>query len=665
MFKNRVRTAALAGAIAVATGVSGVAVPAFAEDTTVNSIQGPEFNKPDASKAEDVTAENFTEQELMALTNDTDKFIRSYNQWADLYPKVAALAGDGVDISEEQEYKDFQKFANLTTEQLAQAEKNVQTARASVAYALEKDKAADVAWNNYEEKAFDYNVTVTNVTGVKNGGNNPQGDKGSQYETDAFKKAGLLKSDIDAANKFLNDRGIKIENAPGDVLDTSNLSVPALEEINPLDFWSAQDTPKKNLKKFEKEIEQYKLRLDYAGHRSADKKDKNYIPREYIGLVETVIADAEMLYEQLKADTSALNEARDAAREASRESQKSDVLVRQGLLDRAWAQVYVLRPMEAQFAIGARVLELYESGENGTVVINGEQLTLRQAYDRLIQHDANSFDPKTGLPKTASDKDGTIQGSNYVNEAINENYVAYVDASNKAIAIFDDYHGDLQGIDGRGICGPRESKDEVSAHPDGTAKDAADPFKSGLKDCVEPLDKVFFDGAANQNDEAKEYKAMKVAAAERLFGPNNFNLAWEEEYKKVLNADNGVQKAISDDAAAAKDREDQAKLAKQNADNSARIAAALENLKNGNSNGGNTNGGDNASNGGDTNGGDKGGNKGGDTGKGDKSSVKDKLSSKDGKPTTLGIFGIVAGVLAAVAAAFPAIAKALNIKLPF
>ncbi|MEO5305235.1 hypothetical protein QKE52_09325 [Corynebacterium sp. c25Ua_47] len=50
-----------------------------------------------------------------------------------------------------------------------------------------------------------------------------------------------------------------------------------------------------------------------------------------------------------------------------------------------------------------------------------------------------------------------------------------------------------------------------------------------------------------------------------------------------------------------------------------------------------------------------------------KSSAEGVLSSKDGKPTPLAIFGIVAGVLAAVAAAFPAIAKALNlnIKLPF
>lgn len=647
MFKNRVRTAALAGAIAVATGVSGVAVPAFAEDTDVNSIQGPEFNEPDASKAKDAKAENYTEQQLAEMTNSTDKFIQSYNQYKDLYPKVAALAGDGVDISEEQEYKDFQEFANKTTEQLAQAEKNVQAARASVAYALEKDKAADAAWNNYEEKAFDYNVTVTNVTGVKNGGNNPQGDKGSQYETDEYKKAGLLATDIQKANDFLlqaNDgQPVVIHDGQGNEMGTMTLQVPDLKEIDPNNFWSIEKTPKENLKKFEKQIEEYKLRLAYAGDRAADKDKGNYIPRDYIGYLETVISDAEMLYEQLKADSDALVEARDAAREASREAQKSDVLVRQGLLDRAWAQVYVLRPMEAQFAIGARVLELYESGENGTVVINGEQLTLRQAYERLIQHDAN-VDRNGG-----NDHDGKIQGPNYVNEAINENYEAYKTATDEAARIYANFDGDKQNTDGRGICGPRDSRDEV-------ATPGEDPFNTKQKDCSEPLDKVFFDGASNQNDEADFYKEMKIAAAKRLFGPNNFNLAWEEEYKKVLNADNGVQKAISDDAAAAKEREEQAELAKKNADAAARIADALEKQNNGgNKDGDADKGGDNK---GDNN-------KDGDNNKkDDKGSAKEKLSN-DGKPTPLAIFGIVAGVLAAVAAAFPAIAKALNIKLPF
>jgi len=46
MFKNRVRTAALAGAIAVATGVSGLSVPAYANPQTDNH-----FNQPDGSQA--------------------------------------------------------------------------------------------------------------------------------------------------------------------------------------------------------------------------------------------------------------------------------------------------------------------------------------------------------------------------------------------------------------------------------------------------------------------------------------------------------------------------------------------------------------------------------------------------------------------------------------
>ncbi|QYH19231.1 hypothetical protein JKI95_08460 [Corynebacterium aquatimens] len=46
MFKNRVRTAALAGAIAVATGVSGLTVPAYADP-----ISGDHHNQPDASKS--------------------------------------------------------------------------------------------------------------------------------------------------------------------------------------------------------------------------------------------------------------------------------------------------------------------------------------------------------------------------------------------------------------------------------------------------------------------------------------------------------------------------------------------------------------------------------------------------------------------------------------
>ena len=80
MFKNRVRTAALAGAIAVATGVSGVAVPAFAEDTTATNIQGGGFNEPDASLAKDVKAENVTEDQLLKLVGATHHYIINNNR---------------------------------------------------------------------------------------------------------------------------------------------------------------------------------------------------------------------------------------------------------------------------------------------------------------------------------------------------------------------------------------------------------------------------------------------------------------------------------------------------------------------------------------------------------------------------------------------------------
>lgn len=50
MFKNRVRTAALAGAVAVATGVSGLTVPAYAEDGTTHQTDNGQ-HVADGSKA--------------------------------------------------------------------------------------------------------------------------------------------------------------------------------------------------------------------------------------------------------------------------------------------------------------------------------------------------------------------------------------------------------------------------------------------------------------------------------------------------------------------------------------------------------------------------------------------------------------------------------------
>ncbi len=606
MFKNRVRTAALAGAIAVATGVSGVAVPAFAEDTTTTNIQGGGFNEPDASLAKDVEAKNVTEAELRDRVAATDHYIVNNNQFRELYEAAAAANTDGLDRSEQADHKAYQAAANEATKQLAQAEKNVQDARASVAYALENDKGADKAWANYEEKAFDYNNTVTNIAG------------GKRYPKDGNDagKLGLLESDLNKANAFVSN---KVNDE-----DKSNLpplEAPKLNPVDPEDFKSVQDTPEENIKIFKKTIETYKERLDYAGWRNADKNENSYITRDYVPLLEQLIADAEMLLEQLKEDGAALEEARKAALEASRGAQGADILVRQGYLDQAHAQVRVLRAMEAEFAIGARVLELRESDDNGTVVVNGEQKTLREAYAELIAH-------QTGIVSIAKQKNM-------------ETYEAQV-AQFKG---FKQWASDEANFDGNRIWTPQIPAD--FANPES-------PWGN--------TEVAVWDGGTDQ--ERLDYLAMKVAAQQLWFGPNNYNLEYEEAYRQVVNADNGVQKEIADSKAA----EEQAKADRDRAEKEAkdreRIANALENM-------GNNKGGDNGS---DGKAGDAGKDNAGkdnagkdNAGKKDQKSsdIKGKLSSEDGKPSALGIFGIVAGVLAAVAAAFPAIAKALNIKLPF
>ncbi|MGX4761372.1 hypothetical protein ACWJIK_04515 [Corynebacterium minutissimum] len=608
MFKNRVRTAALAGAIAVATGVSGVAVPAFAEDTTATNIQGGGFNEPDASLAKDVDAENVTEDQLLKLVGATHNYIINNNEFRELYEAAAAANTDGLDRSEQADHKAYQAAANEATKQLAQAEKNVQAARASVAYALQNDKAADQAWANYEEKAFDYNNTVTNIVGDKKG--TGVGDT-TTPGNDEYKHFGLLKSDLDKTNGIENKLN---DESKFDKSKHPDLVVPNLEQIDPEDFDSVQKTPKANIKKFEDMIKVYKERLDYTGWRNADKTENDYITRDYIPMVETLIADAEMLLEQLKADSAALEEARQAALAASRESQKTDILVRQGFLDQANAQVRVLRAMEAEFAIGARELELREAGDNATVVIDGHQVTLRKAYADLIAH-------QTGIVSQAKDQNYNV----YKTQTLKENE-------------FKAWATDKANFDGNRIWAPKVPADFV---------DPESPWGNT------PV--AVWNGGTDE--ERLAYLAAKVAAQQLWFGPNNYNIEYEEAYRLVVNADNGVQKMIADSKAA----EEQAKADRDRAEKEAkdreRIANALENMggnKDGDADKGDDNKGDN----------NKGDNNKGDNKKGDKGSAKDKLSN-DGKPTPLAIFGIVAGVLAAVAAAFPAIAKALNIKLPF
>lgn len=370
MFKNRVRTAALAGAVAVATGISGLAVPAFAEDNAVSNTIGGGFNEADNSAAKGVVANNVTERDLLNKTDATANYIVNHNQWYDLYHNAAQAATDGLDPSEEAAFQNLKREAENAGKQLAQAEQNVQDARASVAYALEKDEAANKAWDNADSK-----------------------------------KAALNAAEAAAVSAIAP--AVKAANAEGQQGGQPDLQVPATGSV--ADLKAALKT--------------YEGAYDHAGERDADQAAGDFIPRDYIGLLETLISTTKDELGKVEAAQAAYDEAVAAAKDATREAQKSDVLVRQGFLNRAFAQVRVLRALEARFAVSTREIELRESPENKNVVIDGQTKTLRTAYAELI----------TGGPK------------GILNVAIDDTTARLKNADVKALK---GWNGDLDNFDG-------------------------------------------------------------------------------------------------------------------------------------------------------------------------------------------------------------------------
>lgn len=93
MFNNRIRTAALAGAIAISTAASGVAIPAFAQETAVTTNG---FNDADGSTAQPVGPVNHTEAELRDATDATGNYLEAF-QTGD----IQAIVGEYVDAGED------------------------------------------------------------------------------------------------------------------------------------------------------------------------------------------------------------------------------------------------------------------------------------------------------------------------------------------------------------------------------------------------------------------------------------------------------------------------------------------------------------------------------------------------------------------------------------
>lgn len=302
MFKNRIRTAALAGAIAVATGVSGMAVPAFAQ------TQQGGVTIEDGSAITQVTPENVTEDQLRTISDETAAYLATFQEggdFRDIVEDYITLGEDGFDNSEEAARIAFDEARQNATAELATASQNYQQARNSVAFALEADQQAEADWNTF------VNTLQAAATAL-----NP------------------LIDDVNEANTHVPTFEI-IDALPADV--TTENAVPTYRALQALKVLVDS---------------QYEL----AGDWNIDEGDGQYVNRVHIQALEDLKNAVDPRLETA-------TEAYDVARASNIEAQKSDVLVRQLYLERIAAQRDTLRGVEALFGVVARYVELYQNNE--------------------------------------------------------------------------------------------------------------------------------------------------------------------------------------------------------------------------------------------------------------------------------------------------------------
>ncbi|HZK32600.1 MAG TPA: S-layer protein PS2 [Corynebacterium sp.] len=323
MFKNRVRTAALAGAVAIATGLSGFSVPAFAQDTTL--LDG--YNAADGSAAAPVVAENITEDELKAKTDATAEYLEplhdpelGFGKMVKGFVLPITPGTDGFDPSEEAAQLAFAAARDEVARQLNIAAGNIQDARNSVAYALEKDQIATADWEALVDALNAYR--------------------------------GVINPLIEATNDAKTYEGREFKRIP---------SIPAATMEN------AVDVRKAILSNIELVNKQYET----AGDWSIDQSRKKFVNRDHMKALEALKNAQDAGYPAVQA-------AYEKAIASNIEAQKSDVLVRQLYLERATAQRDTLRLLEGFFSARARYIELFQQG-----VLNGDKLLATEYHEVL------------------------------------------------------------------------------------------------------------------------------------------------------------------------------------------------------------------------------------------------------------------------------------------
>lgn len=334
MFQNRVRTAALAGAIAVATGVSGLTVPANAE---IKQNVSDQFIDPNAStnhlgtavnpipevKQGEVTAEDV----LSKRVGDVQKWV-SKNYSPDQI-KDYRNKGEFENEAEEALAANAAVNRDAVSVELAVASQNLRDVLATIDQAEREAKEAQNAWTEWASA-----VTLT-------------------------------QSEAEEINEFIVKNNLNVAHVTGNQYSPTQA-----------DFYN-------NTKTLADQLNDYREALAQdIQNASAD----SATPDERANAAKLAELDAK-IESYLDGNAEAL---RTNAVEKSKNLQKYDISALEAIKEQAEAQVRVLRLLQSYYAVAARYYEQYQNSN----LTKDERQTLRQTYRLLL--DGEKVAPQQG-----------------------------------------------------------------------------------------------------------------------------------------------------------------------------------------------------------------------------------------------------------------------------
>ena len=376
MFKNRIRTAAIAGIAALATGLSGIAVPSIAtaqtnsQDTAPGAPAGEYWEDNDASAAFDANPVNHSEDDLKLLTDETQNFIvnEARDTWTNLHTAL------DFDASEEAIAERLRVIhEDIREEQQANSDA-IKRVREAIAFAYQQDLEATEAWQAVVDRAYEINQEIVALDQAPRAASQADAGLGEiNYVPKGGTEADAKPLDEFAAGEYYTI--VELINYYADrdgFTGISDEDAAALEDLgeNPSDV---------EVRAFYRALLNFTSTFhnvyNNTGEFLADGitlEDGNRYSRH---AVEAIVE----FYDEIRGYKSDLDALIDTSARESREAQQSDVLVRQGFLQRALAQRDVLRNAEGYVLALARYAELYNDP-----TLTGDRTLLSTEYEAVI-----------------------------------------------------------------------------------------------------------------------------------------------------------------------------------------------------------------------------------------------------------------------------------------